>query len=175
MSSVENQQSNLRLEYELIHKIRMNWSDAMMRWRQISIPLCATIVSFFVLLNVKLWLLGWFVGLCILLYWRFIEKHIDTQIVGFYPRILELEKELGMNFYSHYIFNNLNRRFPKAKSILEYLPDGTFNHSGLLELAREHGSEFVGRRGHSVHFWLVVGYSITGVLAAIVYYPLLLN
>ena len=80
-----------------------------------------------------------------------------------------------MNFYSHYIFNNRNRRLPKAKSMLEYLPDGTFNHSGLLQLAREHGSEFVGRRGHSVHFWLVVGYSITGVLAAIVYYPLLLN
>ena len=170
MSSVGNQRSNLRLEYELIHKIRINWSDAMMRWRQISLPLCATIVSFFVLLNVKLWLLGWFLGLCVLLYWRFIEKHIDTQIVEFYPRILELERQLGMEFYSHYIFNNLNRRLPKAASISEYLPDGTFNHDGLLSLAREHGTKFVGRRGYNVHFWLVVGYSIAGVVAAIIYY-----
>ena len=173
MSSSGDPQANLRMECELIHKARMNWTDDMMRWRRISLPLCATIVSFFIVINLELWSVGWFLGLCILLYWRRIEKHIDAQIVEFYPRILELEKELGMKFYSHYIFNNLNKQLPDAEATPEYLTDGAFNYSGLLKLTEKHGAKFVCKRGHNIHFWLVVGYFVIGVLAASVYYPLL--
>ena len=173
MSSLGSQDSNLRLEYELVHRTRINISDAMMRWRQISFSLCAAILSFFVLLNVRLWALGWFVGLCVLLYWRFIEKHLDTQIVNLYPRILELERQLGMQFYSRYIFNNRNRQLPEAASISEYLSNGGFNHDGLLSLAKRHGTQFVAPRGHNIHDRFVLAYCIAGVVAAIVYYGLL--
>ena len=36
VSSNSDSQANLRLEYELIHRVRMAWSESMMRWRQIS-------------------------------------------------------------------------------------------------------------------------------------------
>ncbi len=100
VSSSSDPQSNARLEYDLIHRTRMAWSDQMMRWRHIALPLSAAIISFFILINIKLWLVGWFIGFGVLIYWRFLERHIDTQIAGFYVRIIELEKELGMRFYS---------------------------------------------------------------------------
>ncbi len=175
VSSSSDPQANSRLEYDLIHRVRMAWSDSMMRWRHIAFPLSAAIVSFFILLDVKLWLVGWFIGLGVLIYWRLQEKHLDTQIVGLYVRIIELEKELGMRFYSHYIFNNRNRGLPNAENMQQYMQDGSFNYDGLLQLAEEHELRFVGPRGHNIHFWVVMTYVIAGVLAAIVYYPFLLN
>ena len=135
--SLSGTSPNPRLEYELIHKARMHWSDHMMRWRQIVLPLCAAIISFFILVQPHLWWIGWFLGLFILLYWRAIERLIDIQIRGFYLRILELEKELSMTFYSHYTFSNLNPRYPNANTIREYLDDGSFNYDELINLARQ--------------------------------------
>jgi len=178
MSSNADSQANFRLEYDLIHRARMAWSDHMMRWRQIALPLSAAIVSFFILLNFKLWVVGWAIGLGVLVYWRLVEKDIDTQIAGFYVRIIELERELGMRFYSQYIFNNRNRQLPGAEDMQQYTQDGGFNYDGLLELAgdaEEQGLRFVGPRGHHLHRWAVIIYFIVGILAAVVYYPFFLN
>ena len=175
VSSNSDSQANLRLEYELIHRVRMAWSESMMRWRQIALPLSAAIVSFFILFNVKIWVAGWIIGLVVLCYWRFIERHTDAQIAGFYVRIIELEKELGMRFYSQYIFNNRNRRLPNAENMQQNIQDGSFNYDGLLQLAREHGLRFVGPRGHNIHTWLICIYIILGILAAGIYYGCLIN
>ncbi len=42
-----------------------------------------------------------------------------------------------MTFYSHYIFSNLNPRYPNANTIREYLDDGSFNYDELINLARQ--------------------------------------
>ena len=156
----------------------MNWSDHLMRWRQVVFPLCAVILSFFIALKPMLWAVGWFISLLILLYWRRIERHIDEQIVSSYPRIIQLERNLGMTFYSHYIYTNRNARLPDSQDMPEFLNDGTFNYQGVLDLiesAHELRRPFVNPRGHEFHFWLVAGYAILGSLALIVWAIFLLQ
>ena len=36
--------ANPRLEYDLIHRTRMNWTDVMVRWRNIVIPLSFSLI-----------------------------------------------------------------------------------------------------------------------------------
>jgi hypothetical protein len=170
---VDDSQTNLRLEYELIHKTRIAWSDIMMRWRQIVFPLVVSIISFFILFNIKFWLVGWLLGIGILIYWRLLEKHIDTQIIGFYSRLVEIEKSLEISFYSLYIFNNLNQDIPEVKNLL-FKVDGKVNYDGLLKLANEYRTNFVGNRSHELHNWVFWIYFSLGSFGAIIYYPLLL-
>lgn len=174
MVQPDDQRANARLEYDLLHRARMNWTDAMMRWRQIVLPLVAAVVSFFIVLSTEYWAVGWFIGGLILLYWRYCENEIDTQIVRFYPRILELEKGLGMTFYSRYIFNNRNTQLRDVASLSDVSSDASFNYDGLLEAATRHGKAFVGKRGHDWHNRAVLAYFVAGALGAALYYPLLL-
>ena len=162
-------QANHRLEYELAHRVCMNWSDSIMRWRQISIPLAVAIIAFFLVLDIKLWFFGWILGLLLLLYWWYIERRIDEQIVALYTRIIELEKEIGAGFYSQYIFNNLNRQLPEVEGMEEYLDDGTFNYDGLLQLANDYGRIFIDPRGQNIQLWIVSVYAALGIIAGIIH------
>ncbi|MEA1893981.1 MAG: hypothetical protein U9N36_02015 [Euryarchaeota archaeon] len=109
-------------EYEEIQKLRQLWSRAIMTWNQIMIPLCAAIITFFVTQLLKFkeigWgfqflLFGWILFTALIIYWRFLVHHIDHNIVGMYPRILELEKEKGMETQADYYFRDLNKKSKK--------------------------------------------------------------
>jgi hypothetical protein len=90
-----------------------------MTWTQIFIPLGAAIISFFLTQLpdfvdrewATLFLcIGWgLLALC-MIYWRWIVHRIDRQIVGLYPRILELEKERKMETQTSYYYRNLHIR-----------------------------------------------------------------
>ena len=106
-------------EYEEIQKLRQLWSRAIMTWNQIMIPLCAAIITLFVTQLLKFkeigWgfqflLFGWILFTALIIYWRLLVHHIDHNIVGMYPRMLELEKEKGMETQADYYFRNLNKK-----------------------------------------------------------------
>jgi hypothetical protein len=101
MVSYDNQQQNLRLEYELIHKTRMDWVSNMMIWRTITIPLSLTLIGLLASLNREpnLWFVGWLLGILLLFFWRAMESHIELQIRGLYTRIITLEQQLGITFF----------------------------------------------------------------------------
>ena len=112
-------------EYEEIQKLRQLWSHGIMTWNQIMIPLCAAIITFFVTQLPKFmekgWgfyflLFGWTLFTMVVLYWRSLVHHIDFNIVGMYPRMLELEKEKNMETQADYYYRNLSN---KSKKYLE--------------------------------------------------------
>lgn len=162
-------QANQRLEYELAHRVCMNWADSIMRWRQILIPLAVAIIAFFLVLDIKLWFFGWILGLFLLLYWRYMERRIDGQIVALYPRIIELEKEIGARFYSQCIFNNLNRQLPEVEGMEQYLDDGTFNYDSLLGIIEEYGRRFIDPKNQNIQLWIVSVYATLGIIAGIIH------
>ena len=109
-------------EYEEIQKLRQLWSRAIMTWNQIMIPLCAAIITLFVTQLPKFkevgWgfqflLFGWILFTALIIYWRLLVHHIDHNIVGMYPRMLELEKEKGRETQADYYFRNLNKTSKK--------------------------------------------------------------
>lgn len=109
-------------EYEEIQKLRQLWSGAIMTWNQIMIPLCAAIIAFFVTqlpefkkigLGFQFLLFGWILLTTIIIYYRLLVHHIDFNIVGMYPRMLELEKEKGMEIQADYYYRNLNNNSKK--------------------------------------------------------------
>lgn len=106
-------------EYEEMQKLRQLWSRAIMTWNQIVIPLCAAIMTLFVTQLPKFkefgWgfqflLFGWGLFTAIIIYWRLSVHHIDHNIVGIYSRMLELEKEKGMEIQADYYFRNLSKK-----------------------------------------------------------------
>lgn len=114
-------------EYKEIQHRREFLSKSMQTWGQIFIPLSTAIVSFFVaqflmsntttLSTLNIWFLwvGWGSFLLAMVYWRSVVHHIDQQIVGMYPRMLELEKDLKFQIQASYYLRNLN---PEAKKYL---------------------------------------------------------
>ena len=106
-------------EYKEIQGLRALWWRSIMTWGQIFIPLGAAIISFFItqLLNFvdRGWgspflLLGWALFTFCMVYWRWVAHNIDSQIVQMYPRMLELEKSLGMETQASYYYSNLHKR-----------------------------------------------------------------
>jgi len=113
-------------EYEEIQRLRELWTRSMITWGQISIPLGAGISALFISQFPIFKKLGWGaqflligVGLfsIIMIHWRLIAHRIDNQIVNFYPRMLELEKENGFEAHATYYFENLSER---AKNYLAH-------------------------------------------------------
>ncbi len=102
-------------EYEEIQKLRQLWSRAIMTWNQIMIPLCAAIITFFVtqLREFHFLLFGWALLTAIVIYWRLSVYQIDHNIVGMYRRMLELEKENGMEIQADYYFRHLKRKYKR--------------------------------------------------------------
>lgn len=106
-------------EYEQLHQLRELWSKAVMTWAQIFVPLGAAIIAFFVIQlpdfadrgwAIHFLFIGWFLFFLCMVYWRLVAHHIDRQIVGMYPRMLELEKEKGMETQTAYYYRNLNKK-----------------------------------------------------------------
>ena len=103
-------------EYEKVLRIWELRSRHIMTWGQILLPLSAAIVAFFVtqahnifgIWDFSLLLIGWFVFLSVILYWRWVVHYIDRAIVNLYPTMLRLEKERGWQTQTVYYFNNLN-------------------------------------------------------------------
>lgn len=121
------------VEYQELQHLRDIWSKGMGAREQIFIPLGAAIVSFFVTVylksldgsspDVKIYFLfiGWALFSLIMFYWRYLSHIVDQQIVGMYPRMLELESQLGMEMQASYYYRNLNL---KAKNRLAEIVSG---------------------------------------------------
>lgn len=106
-------------EYEEIQKLRQLWSRGIGTWNQIIFSLLVVVITAFGTLLLKFrdngWdfqflLLLWGLLTAIVLYWRLSVFHIDRNIVGLYRRMLELEKETGMEIQADYYFRNLTKR-----------------------------------------------------------------
>lgn len=166
-------------EYEEIQKLRQLWSHAIMTWNQIMIPLCAAIITFFVSQLPKFieksWgfsflLVGWTLFTMVVLYWRSLVHHIDFNIVGMYPRMLELEREKNMETQADYYYRNLSKKSKKYLGNKLNLMSNEFkdykfrqfkdkvrennNENNpidlLLELWDEYGWNSVNSRGHGI-------------------------
>jgi len=105
-------------EYEQLHRLRELWSRAIITWAQIFVPLGAAIIAVFVSqlpsfadrgLGTHFLLVGWVLFSSCIICWRCIAHRIDKQIVGMYPRMLELEKKSGMETQTAYYYRNLSR------------------------------------------------------------------
>jgi len=115
-------------EYEHIQGLRKTWSELIMDWLRIMIPVGAAfdgLFSYFGKTNNlhHSWvfpIVGWLLFVIPLITWRVVVHYIDRQIVDLYPRMLELEqqmppqKELPMQppWHTHatYYFNNLTQQ-----------------------------------------------------------------
>ena len=150
---------NQRLEYQLIQKERINMGDSMMVWRTVVIPLSVTLVGVLTGFSNQLWVIGWFLGMLLLIYWRFMERHIDEQIKELYPRIVTLECQLNMTFFSHYIWHNLK----KETRVPEFLNNGIYNYKGIND-----NIDKIGSRGHVFNDWFLLIYYLLGLSALVI-------
>lgn len=180
-------------EYEQLHRLRELWSRAIMTWGQIFIPLGAAIIAFFVTRLPDFVNRGWatpflFVGwalfsLC-MIYWRWIVHQIDGQIVGMYPRMLELEKERKMETQTAYYYRNLNKKSIRYLANMLGIPFNELKNQDFREFKRKVAQKgdphdflldvwdkflrnSVTRRGYSFQDW-VVGILIVVFLIAII-------
>lgn len=107
-------------EYQEIHRLRELWSKAIMGWVRIGLPVGAGLFGFFSYMATSnhqpyLSMAGWVVFVTPMILWRVVVYcHIDRQIVGMYPRMLELEQKLKWETNSSYIYNNLSEQGKKS-------------------------------------------------------------
>ncbi|HEC93042.1 MAG TPA: hypothetical protein ENI51_08650 [Candidatus Atribacteria bacterium] len=181
-------------EYEQLQRLRELWSRAIMTWGQIFIPLGAAIIAFFVTQLLDFANRGWatpflFIGwtlfsLC-MIYWRWIVHQIDRQIVGMYPRMLELEKERKMETQAAYYYRNLNKKSIKYLANKLEIPFEELKNKDFREFKRKVAQkgdnpydflldvwdkflyDSVTSRGHSFQDW-VVGILIVVLLITII-------
>ncbi|MBA7564157.1 hypothetical protein ES708_05819 [subsurface metagenome] len=115
-------------EYKHIQELRELWSQNIMTWTRLIIPVGGVLFGFFsyigqldTLRNIPyIWLLpviGGTIFITAIVTWRVVVHHIDKQIVRMYPRMLELEEKLNWATHTRYYYYNLHKR---AK---EYLAD----------------------------------------------------
>ena len=163
-------------EYEYLQRLREMWSRSIMMWGQIMIPTGALIIAFFVFLadsiNSWLLLLGWAIFTVCMIYWRRTAHHIDEQITGLYPRMIQLERENNWEIATRYCLDNLSSKSEKqlchelglsSKPIdypsYENLTKGQkLNPYGLLlELYAKNRKNFLDKRGHLTQDFTVSG------------------
>jgi len=182
-------------EYEQLQRLRELWSRAIMTWGQIFIPLGAAIIAFFVSKLPDFANRGWvtpflFIGwalftLC-MAYWRWIVHQIDRQIVGMYPRMLELEKERKMETQTAYYYRNLSKKSLKHLANKLKFPFDELKNTDFREFKRKVAQkgdnpydvlldvwdkflyDSVTSRGHSFQDW-VVGILMVVFLIAIIF------
>jgi len=106
------------LEYRTLQERRMALHTQMNAWDQICLPLSMAIFSGF---SSAVWYIfdfdnclaavgsGAGIAFLLLVFWRRNVHIADAAIVELYPRILELEKELGLEFNLRYVFCHLRR------------------------------------------------------------------
>lgn len=107
-------------EYEHIQDLRQTWSGFIMGWLGIMVPVAAAFDGLFSYIGKVSnfsysWvfpLLGWLIFVIPLITWRVVVHHIDQQIVGLYPRMLELEQQPQRQWHTQgiYYFNNLTNQ-----------------------------------------------------------------
>lgn len=119
--------SNYYNEYKEIQELRKLWTDSINKWNQIFIPLSFAVFSIFLALipdflkeedNMKYFIVLIIGGILLssfLGFWRKNCHRIDKEIVAFYPRLLELEKNLNFDLQSSYFFRHLSK---SSKEIL---------------------------------------------------------
>ena len=183
-------------EYNEIQRLRVLYSNAMMSWNKIFFTAFAgifaiTLISYRTLNNVDQVFRFFFyaililIWLCCYFYWRLlVYGHIDTQITGFYRRLLELEKQLHFEILVSYLFNNLRSEAKKKliKNIHESNEKITFHEfkkkCETLDLCydliinlwddwpKEKGIP-VGSRGHNIQNGIGAGITIAYIIFAI--------
>lgn len=107
-------------EHEHIQRLRDLWSRSIMGWLNAMVPLGGGLFGLFSYLGQGTsvsrsysWLLpilGWLIFATVMITWRIAVRSIDQQIVAVYPRILELEQQLGWGTHAIYFYNNLSTR-----------------------------------------------------------------
>ena len=180
-------------EYEQLHRLRELWSRAIMIWGQIFIPLGAAIIAFFVTQipdfanrgwTTPFLFIGWALFSVCMMYWRWIVHQIDRQIVGLYPRMLELEKERKMETQTAYYYRNLNKKSIRHLASKLGIPFDELKNQDFREFKRKVGQKgdphdflldvwdkfrhnSVTSRGHNFQDW-IVGVLIVIFLLAII-------
>lgn len=178
-------------EYKIIQELRQLWSHSIMTWLQVMVPLATAV--FVLLTNLGnsgntfsfYPLLGWGIFAISVVTWRLVVHHIDRQIVGMYPRMLELEQQTRMETFATYYYNNLRpdvrrwllsqqrlgftdfdgwdyRRY--RREVLQKCPD---QYQPLLEVWDKFGNESVTDRGHGVQDIAVGLITIAGLTVAL--------
>ena len=167
-------------EYRQVQRLRELWMRSVMTWGQVFIPLGAAIVAFFAVQSgvgigepeLALLLVGWFLLVVCMAYWRWMVHHIDSQIVSLYPMTLRLESELKWEAQSRSYFNHLNGRsreylrdqlgLERSPKAYEELVDEARNQSRdhytlLMSVWREYGGHSVSPRGHRTQDFAILG------------------
>jgi len=181
-----NTKKNLLDEYKEIQHLREIWTGSIRHWNQIFIPLSWAILALFITqfpkfkdyeLDLEYLIIGCIILSIFLIFWRMICHNIDEQIVNFYPRLLELEKNLDFEMQSSYFFNNLsnsainflafkteniNCEQMKNKDYIEFKNLTKKPKELLLEVWNEYKHKSVNSRGHwlidLLAFGIIVGY-----------------
>jgi len=117
-------------EYKHVQELRQTWSGFIMDWLKIMVPVGAAFDGLFSYLGVRntvdpnyfcvFPVVGWLLFVIPLITWRVVVHYIDRQIVGLYPRMLELEQQMPPQieppmpppWHTHaaYYFNNLTQQ-----------------------------------------------------------------
>lgn len=130
MNTTNNTLIIAKNEYKEIQRLRELWSNALIRWTQIFIPLSFAVVSIFLTLfptfineggkirYLVVLIIGGLLLIFFLYFWRQNCHRLDKEIAALYPRLLELEQSLGFELQSSYFFNHLS--YP-AKNVLASL------------------------------------------------------
>jgi hypothetical protein len=166
-------------EYKELQHLREVWSNVIMGYNKKFIPIGAGAISlaiysfriittnYFYFTPLLLWVLFAFCMWC----WRSLCHHVDTQIVGMYYRMMELEKQLTWEIQCKYYYANLN---DEAKKLFSSKMNTNFNdisnflsfkatainqnkdfYNILLDTYSELSKSVTGR-GHSTVDWIVV-------------------
>lgn len=131
-------------EYQHIQELRKLWSGAIMDWVRVGIPVGGALFGFFSYLpylqqirdfhcSWLLPLLGWLIFVIPMILWRVVAHHIDLQIVRMYPRMLELERELGWVTHATYYYNNLRRQARESLEDMLRIPRGILRNQNYQQ------------------------------------------
>ncbi len=170
-------------EYKQIQELRKLWSQAIMDWMRIIVPLGTALFGFFSYIGYLdelrgrpfVWVLpivGWIIFVAVMVTWRVAVYHMDKQIVRMYPRMLELEQRLKWVTHVSYYYYNLHkraRRFlaqnlnmkdidPNKVSYRKYeaIKKDKDPYSLLLEVWDKYQHKSVTSRGHGVQNGVVI-------------------
>ena len=109
------QNDKLKIEYDTIQKHRLNLTQIMIVWRSITLGAVVALPPFALYgemttpEDVNFYLPIWLLGFVLLVLWLILEIRLDKQIVELYPKIIKLEKQLGISHYTEYICRHMEK------------------------------------------------------------------
>jgi len=185
-------------EYKHIQELRRLWSQFIMDWMRIGVPVGGAFFGFFSYLGQVTfsgesysWLLpilGWSLFIKPMIMWRVVTHHIDRQIVEMYPRMLELERRLRWVSNTTYFYNNLRGRSRRLLENRLGVENGWLNNRNyrqfrqecerrrrnpynlLLDIWDERGHRSVTSRGH-----IPQDYAVVTIIAITLFIALILS